>query len=352
MIKINDIWKLWHDHEFEIFLKDIITNINDIELVILDCLNEVEYVENLNKQLLQDLLKLTEKNHVPVIFLTPKVDDFAFTYTNVKIIRWQTFYFFKNLYLWSYPKHQELNKQKNLDIYDPDVCLHGEFKYPYICLNNIVKAHRCIIMDLLCKYDLLDKGAVSWRGVDRGVEPYNYDWKYWSPKKIFLDQDSAEGNFLQETLPLELHNSFINLVTESDDTITFLSEKTTVPLLFNKIFLVFSSQYFHRDLKRLGFKLYDELFDYSFDEEPDLYKRAEMLLENIKVYSQTSPSELREKYLMVLDKIKWNRELAFKFANEIPSEIDALKRKLVEKNVEYTGPLNIVWYNKSKKDNK
>lgn len=341
MIKIIDVW---HINQFKSFVEDIIINIHSIEMVILDALNEIDYKGWWNKELLETLLNFTEKNNIPVYFLSSNVIDLPIYNSNVKIVKWKTFYFYKNLYLWS--KHLDLNNRKNLDIYNPILNPNKQFKYAFICLNNIVKHHRCLLMDLMCKHELLDKGLVSWRGADRGVEPYQFNYKYWTPKKIFIDQNPDEVMFLQETLPTEINDAFINLVTESEDSVTFFSEKTTIPLFFNQVFLVYSSQYFHRDLKELGFELYDELFDYEFDNEPDLTKRAELLLENIKKYSKLSEKELSQKYNIVIDKVKYNRELAFRYANTVPDEIDRLKRKLVEKNINYNGALNIVWNNK------
>jgi hypothetical protein len=145
-------------------------------------------------------------------------------------------------------------------------------------------------------------------------------------------------------MPLELNSSFIQLVTESEDTETFITEKTVTPILLNKPFLVASSVGFHHNLEQLGFQLYTELFDYSFDSESDIFVRYEKIVENIKRYIKLSPAELKQQYNNVIDKITYNRNLAIKYATTVPKEVIELYL-LVEKNImDYNGPLNKIKY--------
>ena len=48
-----------------------------------------------------------------------------------------------------------------------------------------------------------------------------------------------------------------------------------------KPFIVFSCVDFHKMLSELGFKLYDEVIDYSFDSEPNIEIRAEKFTKNV-----------------------------------------------------------------------
>jgi hypothetical protein len=123
----------------------------------------------------------------------------------------------------------------------------------------------------------------------------------------------------------------MQLVTESDDEFVFFTEKTATPILLNKPFLVAGSVNFHDSLRRRGFELYTELFDYSFDSVEDINVRYEMIVENVKHISSMDLNELHNK---VVDKLHYNKQHALKLINDIPIEITELLNR-------YPGQLNI-----------
>ena len=342
MIKITDVWT----NSFSHFVDDVVSNIQDVTLVVLDCLNEVNYYDMVfNKKQIDKLLIITHNYKVPVKLLTanPNKNSALDKFTNVEIIVWNTFWFLRTFRNWTWDNAYQFNVNKGVDIKQHDACKHFDLTFPYVCLNNVVKNHRCTLMDMLDKHNLIKKGAVTWRGVMHSKAEFYYPFKYWKPEKLFLDQ-GLDVLFSQETMPIEFNNSFMQLVTESDDTDIFFSEKTATPIFLNKPFLVATCAGFHKELKNQGFELYDELFDYSFDDEIDMSIRYEKIVENIKPYVGLNQSELKEKYNKVADKITHNRKLAFYYAMNVPNEIIKL-HLLVDKNVpSYVGPLNIIKY--------
>lgn len=175
--------------------------------------------------------------------------------------------------------------------------------YPYICMNNVAKYHRCLMIDLLAKESLLDKGAVSWRNfhVDS-----SYKWKYTKPKlKKLSDFEKYNSNTynLQFTPPDEFNESFMSIVTETTTDIIFITEKTATALLYKQPFVVQGAVGFHGYLKTLGFELYDEIFDYSFDQEIDLEKRTKMIIDNVK---SIADRDLYELYSIIKSKLNFN----------------------------------------------
>lgn len=210
-------------------------------------------------------------------------------------------------------------------------------------------------MDLLAKNELIDKGAIAWRDINHACDNIRhtfpegmtdsmymgYEYKYWKPKRMILDMD-INTMFNQETMPLEFNQSFMQLVTESDTDFTFFSEKTATPILLNKPFLVAANRGFHSRLREFGFVDYDELFDYSFDNESDMTVRYEGLIENIKRYASFDKHQLKKLHDSVFDKLIYNKKLALRMVNDIPPEIRELTVYLKQENVrDYTGPLNI-----------
>lgn len=342
MIKITNVWT----NSFNEFVDDIVNNITDVDMVILDCLNEVDYYDKVfNKERIDKLLNVTQQYNVPVKILTGNINKRpeVVKFSNVDIIQWPTFWFVRTYRVWRYREAIDYNLKKGVDIENENVCKNFQLTYPYICLNNIRKHHRSKLIDMLAKYDLIRYGAVSWRNICHDGLTDNYPYKYWKPKILILDF-SVNDVFNQETMPNEFNNAFMQLVTESDDTDIFFSEKTATPMFLNKPFLVASTFGFHRELKKQGFELYEELFDYSFDDEPDMEHRYDKIAQNLKPYIGLSPIELKEHYNRVAHKIEHNRKLAIKYAFEVPKEIMDLHLLVEEKVQDYTGPLNNIKY--------
>ena len=341
MIKITDVWT----NNFTEFVDDVINNITSVTMVILDCLNEVEYYDKVfKKQIIDQLLETTQQYNVPVKILTSSLNKNKSLdkFSHIEIIGWPTFWFARTYRVWTYPDAYNYNMMKGVSIKNENVYKDTNFTYPYICLNNIQKNHRGILMDMLAKNDLIKHGAITWRGSSYTNQPINYQYKYWNPEILILDQD-VNTHFRQETMPNEFGNSLMQLVTESDDIETFFTEKTATPIFLNRPFLVASNYGFHKDLKKYGFELYDELFDYSFDDEPDMETRYDKLVQNLKPYVGLNSLELQKHYNRVDNKIIHNRKLALKYAVQIPKEI--MELHLLIKNIsEYAGPLNNIKY--------
>lgn len=245
-------------------------------------------------------------------------------FNNFKFITWPTFWILRTWFLFSDVNGSACiaNKLNNLDINNDNVNIDiADYQYLYLSTNFRVKTHRCMMMDMLAKHNLIDRGAIAWHNVDysgnnvENGDGYNYRYKYWTCEISYLDQKSHMGYLpSQETLPVHYASSFMHLVTETHTSEFCISEKTAVPLLFNKPFLVVGSMGFHGDLNSLGFALYDEIFDYSFDSNPSKIERCEGIALNIKRLSTKTNDELQRMYKLILPKIKHNRNLAIKYA--------------------------------------
>lgn len=192
-----------------------------------------------------------------------------------KICLWPTYWFnftyyeFKN----NYQHFSQLTEITNL----------------YISLNNKAHKHRCMMMDELCRRNLLEYGEISWHEPEK-----HYDWKYWKPELLILDQKYHETLDSYVTMPPEYGSTLINLVAESTLDATFITEKTCTAIMFNKPFIVFGGMGFHQELLNLGFELYDELFDYSFDNIEDPKIRLDKIISNIENLKDQDYNYLRE----------------------------------------------------------
>ena len=121
------------------------------------------------------------------------------------------------------------------------------------------------------------------------------------------DDPDAYHDFLpvQEWL-----DSDIDLVCETHQVRQFhFSDKTMRPLGFGKPFLVIGCHGWYKAFKELGFQLYDELFDYSFDDIEPFNDRHTAILYQIKNILNMDETILNNKLLEIRDKISYNKNL-------------------------------------------
>lgn len=210
---------------------------------------------------------------------------------------------------WIGKTYQSMVHHNNDKFIDPHEV--REFKYRFISMNYRPHAHRLLLIDLLAKHDLIKDNAIS---CYQNSELFK--WKYFQFRPLILEPDFPLTRD-QEKLPIQYYESFAQLISESTSTAIILSEKTAIPLLVGKPFLVSGQMHYHRFLKSLGFEWYTEIFDYTFDDEPDEYKRYEMLLSNYIELQAVSIKNLPELHKKIADKIKYNQRRALEIAYDL-----------------------------------
>lgn len=159
--------------------------------------------------------------------------------------------------------------------------------YPHMlftCYNNKPHVHRDYIVDQFAKHWLFRDGVVTWHG-DIPNGRYSRKFEHYKGDPILRDES---GFKLHETnspndVPQRYLTGFIDIVTETnfEDNEFFMSEKTSRPLMTQKPFLVLGPRGYHKWLETKGIQKYDELFDYGFDDEPDMEARANGIIENL-----------------------------------------------------------------------
>ncbi len=133
----------------------------------------------------------------------------------------------------------------------------------------------------------------------------NYD----SSKDYFVDSNleyNLAFNF-NETLHL---NTFVNVLTETlfENETIFLSEKIFKPILGCQPFIVFGNPGTIQELKKMGFKTFEEFWDESYDNELDFSKRLEKIISILKKLAQKTDQELLEITKQMLPILQHNYE--------------------------------------------
>ena len=110
----------------------------------------------------------------------------------------------------------------------------------------------------------------------------------------------------QDCVPLEYVKSCADLVTESfvGESLSF-TEKTWKPIVMKKPFILMSGRHAHKYLKVMGYELYDEIFDYSFDDK-DFDERYFSIVNQVKELCKLSVNDFSNKIFFLKDKIEYN----------------------------------------------
>lgn len=172
---------------------------------------------------------------------------------------------------------------------------HSKITSPFISLNRRSHSHRCFFIDMLAKHDLIDAGIVTWH--EYGHIP-TYNFKFWKNRSIkTLPNDPIENSedgkrFSLYKPPLEFSNSLFSIVCESEPNLIFITEKTFMPIYHKRPFLIAGAKNFHAHLKNMGFELFDEVIDYSFDALDTYEDRVTALMEQVKVICRHNSDNL------------------------------------------------------------
>lgn len=181
----------------------------------------------------------------------------------------------------------------------------------YTCYNHYAHSPRGLIVDLLARDNLLESGIVTFH------YPKEYSWKYHNGKKL-VDEENFKLNdplnlkYSPNMFPKNQTSAFMDVVTESryGDLEYFVSEKTFKSIALFRPFLVLACKDFHQYLiDKFDFKLYDEIFDYSFDNKTSVEDRVEGIIKNIKniqvIFNDNK--KLNEIYNTIKPKLMHNR---------------------------------------------
>jgi len=109
---------------------------------------------------------------------------------------------------------------------------------------------------------------------------------------------------LSQVVPISIYNQTAYSVvaeTNSDNHYSFCTEKIVKPILAERLFVVFSGQYYLRNLQSLGFRTFDGIIDESYDSVEDYDLRFKLACEQIKYLCEQSQEEVLAKIRSVTE---------------------------------------------------
>jgi hypothetical protein len=177
----------------------------------------------------------------------------------------------------------------------------------FTSLNGRAHPWRCMFADHMYKYDLYKNGYVSWHNAENWNYDDMYQFKWWTPENINFDKVWIENTTGIKDIynpPMDqFRDSLFSVISESTMECIFVTEKTYVPIYHKRPFLIFGAPGIHKYLKSLGFKLFEEIIDYSFDSIDDDEERCDALMQQLLKISRNNIQKTKR---MLQPKIEYN----------------------------------------------
>ncbi len=135
------------------------------------------------------------------------------------------------------------------------------------------------------------------------------DWDYPNHKNDVFSN-------LKYTTKSHYADTYFNIITETsfENNSLNLTEKSFKAFANCHPFLIIGDMDTHKYLQSLGFELYDELIDYSFDSMPDNQKRLNDALGQIRKVHKLGIDSIINFYKNNIEKIKKNKERFFEYS--------------------------------------
>ena len=182
------------------------------------------------------------------------------------------------------------------------------------------RPYRVHLYNALKNKNLLDNAVYSFLaygiGLERNFPKEEYDRN--NPPFFEMHYDPEWYNNTHFTLVVE--NTFDDddtHVTSYDGRIqdngnAFITEKTLKPIMNGHPFIILGDKGINDTLESWGFYTFPELFDHEFNNEPDLYRRIDMIVEQVAKYQH---KDVKDKVIHNFNRF-WNRELVEKLMIE------------------------------------
>ncbi len=310
-------------------------------------------------------------------FITSAVDGEILRlkeYNNINIMSWMGFWAHQTIH--EILLHYQHGKNSGMPIRGHDKIIKPTNpSKSFIYMSGKSRHHRCILIDYLYKYDLFKDGYITWNKKydlnTHGCRIYKFRW--WEEEKILKLEDQysdidwlkdqiERGKFEREIIdnnngsfstpyvwgriaPKQFSDSLFSVISETHIDSLFYTEKTFMPILNQRPFIIQGFVGMNHYLKGLGYELFEEVIDYSFDMEEDIETRTKMMVNEIKkittydlnaLHNQLKP-KLEHNCKILLDNVLANnymdKELE-NFLNQLDDNIVSYDHLLYNKNLD------------------
>jgi len=165
-------------------------------------------------------------------------------------------------------------------------------------LSRVNRPYRSLATFLLCQSNIKDNALIShdtlnlnieaWRNQYNLSEYSNTDIENWlNSLPLIADRKDFDTNWAINTPYDHIHNQTLfqivneTLVKDNLNTSMFYSEKTFRPIAYFQPMVIYGQPGCNKFLKAIGYELYDDWFDLSFDDIEDPVIRYKSLLDAV-----------------------------------------------------------------------
>jgi len=210
----------------------------------------------------------------------------------------------------------------------------------FLFLNNIPRKQRYVMYKLLEFHKLLNDGFYSYRNLDNYdnhrneyisdigktindelleyPEIQNFILNNPTINPILLDEDSifdGSTNILENGSyinPKYIRDSYFSIICETGiwRSLKQISEKSYKMFYYCQPFIVLGAPGYLKELKRLGYKTFPELFDESYDDMPPSVAKIKFIISEVMKYNTTEGrEELKQRLIEIRPSLEHNRKL-------------------------------------------
>jgi hypothetical protein len=219
---------------------------------------------------------------------------------------------------------------KKLDI--PAAIFSNHKTVDFLSFNGRMRIHRLLLVSELTRRNLMNN-IVSFLGYTddiqnsytvliNGINQFypEIDKKIIEHLNQYVDNhksimvDGSEVNDINRFITDNKFyaRSYFSLVTETGiDHSIRITEKIYKPIFHHHPFTVMGTQHILKHLRDLGYETFPEMFDESYDNEPNNIKRMLMVIDEVEKFCNLSKEEKDYKYSLVAKKLKHNHNLFY-----------------------------------------
>lgn len=208
-------------------------------------------------------------------------------------------------------------------------------KLDFDVLLGAKKSHRDFVMAKMQTSGLIDNSIINYRDIFPGniINPklmlhtknilngQKLNYPYISPN-LNNDWEVKKNltNDVSDQAPWKIYEQTkYSIICETlCDDVFFLTEKTGKALFCKRLFVIFSTCGFLKNMKLLGFKTFDSILDESYDSEPDIVKRFELAFTQVQWLVNQDCTEIIAKVGPILDH---NHNRLIEYKEEIKTQM-------------------------------
>ena len=243
----------------------------------------------------------------------------------------------------------ENNNHRQLDKFDydfyrkkiKDVDIDDKSKHFLCYLRNCGRPHRNAIASYFQHNTLWDKNNLSFlKNSFRGDIPKDILPKqYWSSSVDLntLPKIEIDTQNLQDTQGFDTsfssnwkhyQETFLSIVSETiyNGRLNFFSEKICKPLINLHPFIIMSTPYSLKFLKKFGFKTFHPFINEQYDTEENDLKRMQMIFDELDKFRNKSDKELKDWWEEILPVLEHNQKIFINMGKQKTKKIKLLER--------------------------